>query len=185
MSTDFLSGFYGIHLEQLGSTIEVLRAISAILTLGGIAAIAQIVWYLLTTKAVLYRIASIVLGLGIVANTFVYVVRVWTYPHDIVSVLVTQLLLLSLVSILYMFKFHTSFQQVGFLRMDVKNLRAELVKAGVSEDRIAEILHETVPQWMKGKATKTIQDAKVTDAESSETSTLEKVSEDVTSQKED
>ena len=83
-----------------------------------------------------------------------------------------------------MFKFHTSFQQVGFLRMDVKNLRAELVKAGVSEDRIAEILHETVPQWMKGKADKTIQDAKIGDAESSETSTLEKVSEDVTSQKE-
>lgn len=112
-----------------------------------------------------------------------YVVRVWTYPHDIVSVLVTQLLLLSLVSILYMFKFHTSFQQVGFLSMDVKNLRAELVKAGVSEDRIAEILHETVPHWMKGKADKTIQDAKVT-GESLETSTLEKVSEDVTSQKE-
>ena len=66
--------------------------------------------------------------------------------------------------------------------MDVKNLRAELVKAGVSEDRIAEILHETVPQWMKGKADKTIQDAKVT-GESVETSTLEKVSEDVTSQK--
>ena len=67
--------------------------------------------------------------------------------------------------------------------MDVKNLRAELVKVGVSEDRIAEILHETVPQWMKGKVDKTIQDAKVT-GESVETSTLEKVSEDVTSQKE-
>lgn len=181
MSTD--SGFYGIHLEQLGSTTEVLQAISAILILGGIAATVQIVWYLFTTKAALYRIAAILLGLGIAANTFVYVVRVWTYPHDIVSVLVTQLLLLSLVSILYMFKFHTSFQQVGFLRMDVKNLRAELVKAGVSEDRIAEILHETVPHWMKGKADKTIQDAKVT-GESLETSTLEKVSEDVTSQKE-
>lgn len=160
MSTD--SGFYGIHLEQLGSTTEVLQAISAILILGGIAATVQIVWYLFTTKAALYRIAAILLGLGIALNTFVYVVRVWTYPHDIVSVLVTQLLLLSLVSILYMFKFHTSFQQVGFLRMDVKNLRAELVKAGVSEDRIAEILHETVPHWMKGKADKTIQDAKVT-----------------------
>ncbi len=182
MSTD--SGFYGIHLEQLGSTTEVLQAISAILILGGIAATVQIVWYLFTTKAALYRIAAILLGLGIALNTFVYVVRVWTYPHDIVSVLVTQLLLLSLVSILYMFKFHTSFQQVGFLRMDVKNLRAELVKAGVSEDRIAEILHETVPHWMKGKADKTIQDAKVT-GESLETSTLEKVSEDVTSQKED
>lgn len=181
MSTD--SGFYGIHLEQLGSTTEVLQAISAILILGGIAATVQIVWYLFTTKAALYRIAAILLGLGIALNTFVYVVRVWTYPHDIVSVLVTQLLLLSLVSILYMFKFHTSFQQVGFLRMDVKNLRAELVKAGVSEDRIAEILHETVPHWMKGKADKTIQDAKVT-GESVETSTLEKVSEDVTSQKE-
>jgi hypothetical protein len=181
MSTD--SGFYGIHLEQLGSTTEVLQAISAILILGGIAATVQIVWYLFTTKAALYRIAAILLGLGIALNTFVYVVRVWTYPHDIVSVLVTQLLLLSLVSILYMFKFHTSFQQVGFLRMDVKNLRAELVKAGVSEDRIAEILHETVPHWMKGKAYKTIQDAKVT-GESLETSTLEKVSEDVTSQKE-
>lgn len=181
MSTD--SGFYGIHLEQLGSTTEVLQAISAILILGGIAATVQIVWYLFTTKAALYRIAAILLGLGIALNTFVYVVRVWTYPHDIVSVLVTQLLLLSLVSILYMFKFHTSFQQVGFLRMDVKNLRAELVKAGVSEDRIAEILHETVPHWMKGKADKTIQDAKVT-GESLETSTLEKVSEDVTSQKE-
>ena len=182
MSTD--SGFYGIHLEQLGSTTEVLQAISAILILGGIAATVQIVWYLFTTKAALYRIAAILLGVGIALNTFVYVVRVWTYPHDIVSVLVTQLLLLSLVSILYMFKFHTSFQQVGFLRMDVKNLRAELVKAGVSEDRIAEILHETVPHWMKGKADKTIQDAKVT-GESLETSTLEKVSEDVTSQKED
>ena len=181
MSTD--SGFYGIHLEQLGSTTEVLQAISAILILGGIAATVQIVWYLFTTKAALYRIAAILLGLGIALNTFVYVVRVWTYPHDIVSVLVTQLLLLSLVSILYMFKFHTSFQQVGFLRMDVKNLRAELVKAGVSEDRIAEILHETVPHWMKGKADKTIQDAKVT-GESLEISTLEKVSEDVTSQKE-
>lgn len=181
MSTD--SGFYGIHLEQLGSTTEVLQAISAILILGGIAATVQIVWYLFTTKAALYRIAAILLGLGIALNTFVYVVRVWTYPHDIVSVLVTQLLLLSLVSILYMFKFHTSFQQVGFLRMDVKNLRAELVKAGVSEDRIAEILHETVPHWMKGKADKTIQDAKVT-GESLETSTLEKVSEDVTSQRE-
>lgn len=181
MSTD--SGFYGIHLEQLGSTTEVLQAISAILILGGIAATVQIVWYLFTTKAALYRIAAILVGLGIALNTFVYVVRVWTYPHDIVSVLVTQLLLLSLVSILYMFKFHTSFQQVGFLRMDVKNLRAELVKAGVSEDRIAEILHETVPHWMKGKADKTIQDAKVT-GESLETSTLEKVSEDVTSQKE-
>lgn len=181
MSTD--SGFYGIHLEQLGSTTEVLQAISAILILGGIAATVQIVWYLFTTKAALYRIAAILLGLGIALNTFVYVVRVWTYPHDIVSVLVTQLLLLSLVSILYMFKFHTSFQQVGFLRMDVKNLRAELVKAGVSEDRIAEILHETVPHWMKGKADKTIQDAKVT-GESLETSTLEKVSEDVISQKE-
>ena len=181
MSTD--SGFYGIHLEQLGSTTEVLQAISAILILGGIAATVQIVWYLFTTKAALYRIAAILLGLGIALNTFVYVVRVWTYPHDIVSVLVTQLLLLSLVSILYMFKFHTSFQQVGFLRMDVKNLRAELVKAGVSEDRIAEILHETVPHWMKGKADKTIQDARVT-GESLETSTLEKVSEDVTSQKE-
>lgn len=181
MSTD--SGFYGIHLGQLGSTTEVLQAISAILILGGIAATVQIVWYLFTTKAALYRIAAILLGLGIALNTFVYVVRVWTYPHDIVSVLVTQLLLLSLVSILYMFKFHTSFQQVGFLRMDVKNLRAELVKAGVSEDRIAEILHETVPHWMKGKADKTIQDAKVT-GESVETSTLEKVSEDVTSQKE-
>lgn len=181
MSTD--SGFYGIHLEQLGSTTEVLQAISAILILGGIAATVQIVWYLFTTKAALYRIAAILLGLGIALNTFVYVVRVWTYPHDIVSVLVTQLLLLSLVSILYMFKFHTSFQQVGFLRMDVNNLRAELVKAGVSEDRIAEILHETVPHWMKGKADKTIQDAKVT-GESLETSTLEKVSEDVTSQKE-
>lgn len=185
MSTDLLSGFYGIHLEQLGSTTEVLQAISAILILGGIAATVQIVWYLFTTKAALYRIAAILLGLGIALNTFVYVVRVWTYPHDIVSVLVTQLLLLSLVSIMYMFKFHTSFQQVGFLRMDVKNLRAELVKAGVSEECIAEILHETVPQWMKGKATKTIQDAKNVDAESSETSTLEKVSEDVTSQKED
>ena len=181
MSTD--SGFYGIHLEQLGSTIEVLQAISAILILGGIAATIQIVWYLFTTKAALYRIAAILLGLGIALNTFVYVVRVWTYPHDIVSVLVTQLLLLSLVSILYMFKFHTSFQQVDFLRMDVKNLRAELVKAGVSEDRIAEILHETVPHWMRGKADKTIHDAKVT-GESVETSTLEKVSEDVTSQKE-
>lgn len=181
MSTD--SGFYGIHLEQLGSTTEVLQAISAILILGGIAATVQIVWYLFTTKAALYRIAAILLGLGIALNTFVYVVRVWTYPHAIVSVLVTQLLLLSLVSILYMFKFHTSFQQVGFLRMDVKNLRVELVKAGVSEDRIAEILHETVPHWMKGKADKTIQDAKVT-GESLETSTLEKVSEDVTSQKE-
>lgn len=181
MSTD--SGFYGIHLEQLGSTTEVLQAISAILILGGIAATVQIVWYLFTTKAALYRIAAILLGLGIALNTFVYVVRVWTYPHDIVSVLVTQLLLLSLVSILYMFKYHTSFQQVDFLRMDVKNLRAELVKAGVSEDRIAEILHETVPHWMRGKADKTIQDAKVT-GESLETSTLEKVSEDVTSQKE-
>lgn len=184
MSTD--SGFYGIHLEQLGSTTtEVLQAISAILILGGIAATVQIVWYLFTTKAALYRIAAILLGLGIVANTFVYVVRLWTYPNDIVSVLVSQLLLLSLASIMYMFKFHTSFQQVGFLRMDVKNLRAELVKVGVSEDRIAEILHETVPKWMKGKADKTIQDAKIVDAESSETSTLEKVSEDVTSQKED
>lgn len=183
MSTDLLSGFYGIHLEQLGSTTEVLQAISAILILGGITATIQIVWYLFTTKAALYRIAAILLGLGIALNTLVYVVRVWTYPHDIVSVLVTQLLLLSLASILYMFKFHTSFQQVGFLRMDVKNLRAELVKAGVSEDRIAEILHETVPQWMKGKADKTIHDAKVT-GESVETSTLEKVSEDVTSQKE-
>ena len=183
MSTE--SGFYGIHLEQLGSTTtDVLQAISAILILGGIAATVQIVWYLFTTKAALYRIAAILLGLGIALNTFVYVVRVWTYPHDIVSVLVTQLLLLSLASIMYMFKFHTSFQQVGFLRMDVKNLRAELVKVGVSEDRIAEILHETVPQWMKGKDTKTIQDAKIVDAESSETSTLEKVSEDVTSQKE-
>ena len=181
MSTD--SGFYGIHLEQLGSTTEVLQAISAILILGGIAATVQIVWYLFTTKAALYRIAAILLGLGIALNTFVYVVRVWTYPHDIVSVLVTQLLLLSLVSILYMFKFHTSFQQVGFLRMDVKNLRAELVKAGVSEDRIAEILHETVPHWMKGKADKTIQDAKVT-GESLETSTLEKVSEKSHPQKE-
>lgn len=181
MSTD--SGFYGIHLEQLVSTTEVLQAISAILILGGIAATVQIVWYLFTTKATLYRIAAILLGLGIALNTFVYVVRVWTYPHDIVSVLVTQLLLLSLASIMYMFKFHTSFQQVGFLRMDVKNLRAELVKVGVSEDRIAEILHETVPQWMKGKADKTIQDAKVI-GESVETSTLKKVSEDVTSQKE-
>lgn len=42
MSTD--SGFYGIHLEQLGSTTEVLQAISAILILGGIAATVQIVW---------------------------------------------------------------------------------------------------------------------------------------------
>ena len=94
MSTE--SGFYGIHLEQLGSTTNVLQAISAILILGGIAATVQIVWYLFTTKAALYRIAAILLGLGIALNTFVYVVRVWTYPHDIVSVLVTQLLLLSL-----------------------------------------------------------------------------------------
>ena len=53
MSTDLLSGFYGIHLEQLGSTTEVLQAISAILILGGIAATVQIVWYLFTTKAAL------------------------------------------------------------------------------------------------------------------------------------